>query len=317
MKNQAVVIYGTTVDRIFSVLDSGVLEGCNIVGVCTDELVLGDSAIKNVPIVQISDVNSLVVLLDENIPDAYRKVIEEKGILMWSLERFLSAVNATTDPEPVSDATEIQSSDESIEDMSDDSSEDISVTASDDSNQEDVEVSEPSMPRFSDEQAEAMRGVLTTWLEKIYQAVNNTKNKDTSIYNINKELQKFKDGYYGKITSPIVSEMITLREDYKKSIDDCSKFNLTYEKQASYLECTIDQIDEILATYDVEVVDGKYSYNGKVIYPLTNNEATVPVSFEGEYTEIEKDALVEYLYPISLMLSSISAQTANPCFFIQ
>ena len=289
MKNQAVVIYGTTVDRIFSVLDSGVLEGCNIVGVCTDELVLGDSAIKNVPIVQISDVNSLVVLLDENIPDAYRKVIEEKGILMWSLERFLSAVNATTDPEPVSDATEIQSSDESIEDISDDSSEDISVTASDDSNQEDVEVSEPSMPRFSDEQAEAMRGVLTTWLEKIYQAVNNTKNKDTSIYNINKELQKFKDGYYGKITSPIVSEMITLREDYKKSIDDCSKVSLTYEKQASYLECTIDQIDEILATYDVEVVDGKYSYNGKVIYPLTNNEATVPVSFEGEYPEIEKE----------------------------
>lgn len=289
MKNQAVVIYGTTVDRILSVLDSGVLEGCNIVGVFTDELVLGDSAIKNVPIVQISDVNSLVVLLDENIPDAYRKVIEEKGILMWSLERFLNAVNATTDLEPVSDATEIQSSDESIEDISDDSSEDVSVTASDDSNQEDVEVSEQSMPLFSDEQAEAMRGVLTTWLEKIYQAVNNTKNKETSIYNINKELQKFKDGYYGKITSPIVSEMITLREDYKKSIDDCSKFSLTYEKQASFLECTIDQIDEILATYDVEVVDGKYLYNGKVIYPLTNNEATVPVSFEGEYPEIEKE----------------------------
>lgn len=289
MKNQAVVIYGTTVDRVLSVLDSGVLEGCNVVGVCTDELVLGDSAIKNVPIVQISDINSLVVLLDENIPDSYRRAIEDKGLLMWNLERFLNAVNATADLDAVTDTNEIQSIDESVEGISDDSNVDVPVTVSDVSIQEDDEVPEQSMPRFSDEQAEAMCGILTTWLEKIYQAVNNTKNKDTSIYNINKELQKFKDGYYGKITSPIVSEMITLREDYKKSIEDCSKFSLTYEKQASYLECTIDQIDEILATYDVEIADGKYSYNGKVIYPLTNNEASVPVSFEGEYPEIEKE----------------------------
>lgn len=289
MKNQAVVIYGTTVDRISSVLDSGVLEGCNVVGVCTDELVLGDSAIKNVPIVQISDINSLVVLLDENIPDAYRRIIEEKGILMWELERFLNAVNATADLDAITEASEFQSSDESIESLSDDSSVDDSATTLDVSNNEYAEVPKQSMSCFSDEQAEAMRGVLTTWLEKIYQAVNNTKNKDTSIYNINKELQKFKDGYYGKITSPIVSEMITLREDYKKSIDDCSKFSMTYEKQASYLECTIDQIDEILATYDVEVAAGKYSYNGKVIYPLTNNEVSAPVNFEGEYPEIEKE----------------------------
>jgi len=287
MKEQAVVIYGTTVEKITSVVDSGVFGGCNVVGVCTDEFVLGESGINGIPFVQINDIDSLVVLLDENIPDAYRKVLDDKGLLMWNLERYLSAVKNTTDldvanddPEPDVEEINVPSTIESSEIESDVSSE---IPTKDD----DIS-SEQSRTYFSDEQAEEMRSCLTTWFEKIYQAVNNTKNKDTSIYNINKELQKFKDGYYGKITSPIISEMITLREDYKKSIEDCSKFSLTYEKQVSYLECTIDQIDEILATYDVEIADGKYSYNGKVIYPVTSNETNEPVRFESDYAEIEK-----------------------------
>ena len=287
MKEQAVVIYGTTVEKITSVVDSGVFGGCNVVGVCTDEFVLGESGINGIPFVQINDIDSLVVLLDENIPDAYRKVLDDKGLLMWNLERYLSAVKNTTDldiangdPEPDVEEINVTSTMESREIDSDVSSE--IPTKYDDI------PSEQSKTYFSDEQAEEMRSCLTTWFEKIYQAVNSTKNKDTSIYNINKELQKFKDGYYGKITSPIISEMITLREDYKKSIEDCSKFSLTYEKQVSYLECTIDQIDEILATYDVEIADGKYSYNGKVIYPVTSNETNEPVRFESDYAEIEK-----------------------------
>jgi len=287
MKEQAVVIYSTTVEKITSVIDSGVLGGCNVVGVCTDEFVLGESGINGIPFVQINDIDSLVVLLDENIPDAYRKVLDDKGLLMWNLERYLSAVKNTTDldiangdPEPDVEEINVTSTMESREIDSDVSSE--IPTKYDDI------PSEQSKTYFSDEQAEEMRSCLTTWFEKIYQAVNSTKNKDTSIYNINKELQKFKDGYYGKITSPIISEMITLREDYKKSIEDYSKFSLTYEKQVSYLECTIDQIDEILATYDVEIADGKYSYNGKVIYPVTSNETIEPVRFESDYADIEK-----------------------------
>lgn len=149
---------------------------------------------------------------------------------------------------------------------------------------------QPILSYFSDEQAEEIRKNITAWLEKIYHAINNTKNKDVSIYNINKELQKFKDGYYEKLTSPIISEIIVLREDYKKSIEDSSKFSLSYEKQANFLDCTIEQIDEILAAYDVSIVDGKYLYNNKVIYPLSCvNEQAQSTCLKTDYTEIEKE----------------------------
>lgn len=286
MKEQAVVIYSTTVEKITSVLDSGLLEGCNIVGICTDEFVLGETEIKGIPFVQIKDIDSLVVLLDENISDACRKVLVDKGLLIWNLDCYLCAVN-TNDIDVANDDTESDVEETNVIPIDDSIVGDSGVSS-------ELPVQDKDIPPeklktyFSDEQAEEMRSCLSNWFEKIYQAVNNTKNKDTSIYNINKELQKFKDGYYGKITSPIISEIITLREDYKKSIEDCSKFSLSYEKQVSYLECTIDQIDEILATYDVEVADGKYSYNGKIIYPVTNNEASKSVRFESDYAEIEK-----------------------------
>ena len=287
-----IVIYGTTVEKITSVLDSGILENCDcsIVGVCTDELVLGESAIKSIPILQIDDVACTVALLDDGMPDAYRKVLREKGITSENLDSIVRltrkiASNVVTAESP----SDVQEANHDTECVADAKNVEDSEVVFDAPNQENSEIPEQTKPYFTDEQAEEMRGVLTTWLEKIYQAVNNTKNKDTSIYNINKELQKFKDGYYGKITSPITSEMITLREDYKKSIEDCSKFDLNYEKQISYLECTVDQIDEILATYNVEAVDGKYSYNGKVIYPVANNAAEEPINFESEYAEIEKE----------------------------
>ena len=285
----SIVLYGTTVERITSVLDSGVLEGCNIVGVCTDELVLGTSEIRNIPIVQIEDIESWVILLDENIPAAYKNALEEK-VLLRDLDWFLNMMREASSPDVLnSDSTLLNTLNEhESECLTDMQNTEESIFEADTSKQEVVEAPKQTVPCFSDEKAEKIRISLTTWLEKIYQAVNNTKNKDVSIYNINKELQKFKDGYYGKITSPIISEMITLREDYKKSIEDCSKFSLTYEKQVSYLECTIDQIDEILATYDVEIADGKYSYNGKVIYPVTSNGTVEPVRFESDYAEIEK-----------------------------
>lgn len=281
MQNQEIVIYGTTVDSVSSVIGSGVLQGCNIVGVCTDELVLGESTIMNIPIVQIDNINCPIVLLDENIPDTYRKIIKEKEISMWKLDYFLNMINSATELDDKTDVDRL--SEENVEIVSDDS-----ITSLNSLGQENFEISQQKTSYFSNEQAEEIRNTLILRLEKIYQAVNNTKNKDMSIYNINKELQKFKDGYYERITSPIISEMIVLREDYKKSIEDCSKFSLTYEKQARYLECTIDQIDEILAIYGVEVKDEKYLYNGKVIHPTTNSEPIEPTHFKSDYIEIAK-----------------------------
>lgn len=287
MKDQAVVIYASTVDRISEALESGALEDCNIVGVCTDEFVPGDISIKNIPIVQITDVHSPLVLLDEDIPNACKKMLEEKGVLLWKLEQLLEATN--TDDQ----ATETANIGvQPCEGTFDEVKLDATVVALNEPNEDAAETVCEGAIYFSDEQADTLRVAVTTWLEKIYQAINNTKNKDISIYNINKELQTFKDGYYRKITSPIISEIITLREDYKKSIEDCSKFGLSYEKQRNYLDCTIDQINEILANYDVEIVDGQHLYNGKCIYPSVRAEGTKQACLEDKYIEIERESHV-------------------------
>ncbi len=306
-KKKAIVIYGASTEGITSVLNSGKFQGCNIVGVCTDELVLGDSVICEIPVIQMDEINlhdnPIVLLLDDNFPGAFKKVALDKGIPMYNYKDVSLVDDELLDDiyNGEEDFTVIDITGSAIfNDNNADSIVEIenNVYATNDvsspcdiQNSDAVEKSENGYTCFSDEQAEVICSSLATWFEKIYQAINNTKNKDTSIYNINKELQKFKDGYYGKLTSPIISEMITLREDFKKSIEDCSKFGLTYEKLSSYLECTVDQIDEILATYDVVVDSEKYSYNGKTIYPLCEEQNNAPC-VENEYAEIAKEAYV-------------------------
>ena len=286
MEKQATVLYSTTVEKITSFLESEISEVFNVVGVCTDEFVLGKEEINGIPFVQINDVNSPVVLLDDYMPDTFRKVLSEKGLTTWDVEHYLREANENCpnssfdEADPNAKTNDADSSDESCEESGEIFSELL--------DQKETNQQVQTSLCFSDEQAEEMRLCLTTWLNKIFQAVNNTKSKDVSIYNINKELQKYKDGYYWKITSPIVSEIITLREDFKKSIEDCSKFGSNHEKQVNYLDCTIDQIGEILDNYDVKVADGCFTYNGRIIFPTTNTEATGNALFENEYPEIEK-----------------------------
>lgn len=288
MNNQAIVIYGTTIEKIVSALDSKILEGCNIIGILTDEFTLGISEINGIPIVQIDDINSTVVILDKNIPNGYKKIIENKGLKLWDVDYFLNNINEIYYENNFDDfnySLEENNDEKFAENLNSENSNCLS----DGDNKYCTETSNQNKLYFSDSQAKEISETLTMWLEKIYQAINNTKNKDISIYNINKELQKFKDGYYNKLTSPIILELITLREDYKKSISDFSKFSMNYEKQTSYLECTIDQISEILNVYGVKDADNKYFYNNKIIYPSDDYDATESICFKNEYVEIEKE----------------------------
>ncbi len=133
-----IVLYGTTVEKITSVLDSGILEGCNcnIVGVCTDELVLGTSAIKNIPIIQIDDVDCSVVLLDDGMPDAYRKAIDGKGLLKGDLDWILQ-LTKNTDLDAVSEPQlEGEEMQDAAEPLTDTQNDDVPDSASDASDQE-------------------------------------------------------------------------------------------------------------------------------------------------------------------------------------
>ena len=65
MKEQSVVIYAFSAKSIETVLDSGVMKNVNVVGVRTDEVVMGAPAIRGIPIIREFDNESLVVLLNE------------------------------------------------------------------------------------------------------------------------------------------------------------------------------------------------------------------------------------------------------------
>lgn len=166
------------------------------------------------------------------------------------------------DTEPLDDLTE--SSAENVE--ADEAQTEIELEPE----QTEETVEEPKAPVFSDEQLEDIKNLVSGWLRKVYTLLNNTKKNDTFIYNLNNELRKFKDGYYSQLTSSIVSDLILLREDCKNSVRDADKGSFKYNNYVNYLDCTIEQIKDKLDIYGVTISDGRFTYNGQVIYPVTD-----------------------------------------------
>ena len=126
---------------------------------------------------------------------------------------------------------------------------------------------------------------MNKYFTDISRLIGNTKSKDAALYSSNRELQKFKDNYFVEITEPLALDLIALREDFKKTVEDAVKYNPDKKMLCKNLKVTVDQIDNILVMHDVEEKDGAFYFNGKAFYPPVENyekqpEEKPPVSEE-------------------------------------
>ena len=93
------------------------------------------------------------------------------------------------------------------------------------------------------------------------------KTKDDAIYNINKELQAFKNDFYYQLLKPFVSDIIELRESCKKTLADVDTYNFGKDECLKNGSFTLEEIENLLMIHEVEVKEGIYYYGNREIFP--------------------------------------------------
>jgi len=265
---QKVILFGDS-DRVCAFLNSEIVGSLEIIGVYRDSLLDTEeipSKIQNLSFDSVKSMNDcLIVIVDDEVSQNRADFFTENSIT------FILSKDIEIDYPPCDKEAPVGVADE--EDLSDATlPEDVSApTESEQEVSTENPPAEQAPPVLSDAQFNALMDKLTGRFDEILKAVSYTKAKDTSIYNINKELQSFKDGYFKKTVSPLVVELISLREDCKKSLESIGKYALAHPKQISYMEYTVEQIENVLTIQDVTVKDGIYFYNGVPFYPTAQN----------------------------------------------
>ena len=267
--NDRVILFGSK-SNVEGVLNDPKFASMKVVAICQESMLeekVEVSGIDSVSMGELVRYDATVVVADEALSGVNAGYFAAHGI-KYALSTDVSfgdeAVEEAVAEEAVEEAVEEAPAEETVEEVADDEAEVEEAPA------EEVEpeaVCEPCAPTYSDDQYEEIKTKFAEFYDTVLRSVRNTKAKDDAVYNINKELQKYKDDYFLQISKALVNDLIGFREDCKKSDSDMTEFGLSGDKLIGYFECTAEQINDLLSVHGVSEENGIYSYNGKVIYP--------------------------------------------------
>lgn len=267
-ENQKIILFGSG-ENILSALSDRKIVAASVVGVCLDSL-MDDTVfpenVREIPFRELKNTEgALIAVVDNQLSDAAVSSFNANGlqyVLFGDIEEQ-SSVTAEQTAAPECEESPTGSSEE----QADLPNGDITPEPEANSVEEDNINCAACNKTFDEQQFAALRSDLNKYFTDISRLIGNTKSKDAALYSSNRELQKFKDNYFVEITEPLALDLIALREDFKKTVEDAVKYNPDKKVLCKNLKVTIDQIDNILVMHDVEEKDGSFYFNGKAFYP--------------------------------------------------
>lgn len=147
---------------------------------------------------------------------------------------------------------------------------------------------------------ESIKKIIDAHYATIVSIVRYNKEKDANVIALSKQMQAYRDGFEATMFKRVALELVSYREDCKKTRDGLTPGCLSVEKVAKYLDYMTQDLEDLMLNIGVENKNGEYTYNGK---PLTDGvtaaeirEVPVPEPLPPLGGEIASDAqLVEYI----------------------
>ena len=267
-ENDRVILFGSK-SNVEGVLNDPKLASMKIVAICQESMLeekVEVSGIDSVSMGELVRYDAIVVVADESLSGVNAGYFAAHGIKYTLSTDVTFGEEESVEEAPVEETVE-EAVEEAVVEEETAEAEETEVEEEPVEEAEPEVAAEPCAPTYSDEQYEDIKTKFAEFYDTVLRSVRNTKAKDDAVYNINKELQKYKDDYFLQISKALVNDLIGFREDCKKSDSDMTEFGLSGDKLIGYFECTAEQINDLLSVHGVSEENGIYSYNGKVIYP--------------------------------------------------
>lgn len=146
-------------------------------------------------------------------------------------------------------------------------------------NAEDEEVLNPQTFDFVE-----IRELIDSHFNNIKNLIRYCKEKDANVITLSKQIQVYRDGLEATLFKRIALELISYREDCRKSIREFENANLSKDEANKYLGYLQMDFENLIRNIDVEEKDGQYFYNGK---SLDGNVEKITFSDVPEIEDIE------------------------------
>ncbi len=128
-----------------------------------------------------------------------------------------------------------------------------------------------------------------------------TKTKDETIFKMNGELQKYREGYCTKAFKSIATLVISYREDCRKALEDLEKYDNDVQKVQKYIYFLVDDYNELLSNAGIENDGEMWRFNGKALSFNGRKYVKFPPAFQDapelveNEVELDGEGLKEYL----------------------
>ncbi len=287
--NDRVILFGSK-SNVENVLRDPAFADMKIVAICQESMLedkIEASGIDSVSMGELVRYDATVIVADETLSGVnagYFTAHDIKYALSTDVTfaESMMAQTADTEAEETSELAEETAATEACEEETECVAEQTEETAEE-------TVCEACQPTYSEEQYAEIKSKFAEFYDTVLRSVRNTKAKDDAVYNINKELQKYKDDYFLQISKALVNDLIGFREDCKKSDSDMTEYGLTGDKLVGYFECTAEQIENILSVHGITEKDGVYFYGEKVVYPTPEYPESSSSAAEDDYSPSEPE----------------------------
>ncbi len=303
--NDRVILFGSK-SNVEGVLADPKFASMKVVAICQESMLeekVEVSGIDSVSMGELARYDATVVVADDTLSGVNAGYFVAHGI-KYALSTDVTFGEEVAEEAPVEEAVEETEAEPAVEEIAEETEVEAPV---EEEPVEEVAAEEECKAcgaTYSDEQYEEIKTKFAEFYDTVLRSVKNTKAKDDAVYNINKELQKYRDDYFLQISKALVNDLIGFREDCKKSDSDMTEYGLSGDKLIGYFECTAEQIENLISVHGVTEKDGVYSYNGRAIYPTpeypkaADNDSDGYNSAEPELEAVSFDAITsaEELY---------------------
>lgn len=176
------------------------------------------------------------------------------------------------------------------------------------------------------------RTLLAGYFDGLAKLIRITKSKDEIIAKLTREVQTYREDFLLKLVKPLCVSLISLREDYRKTLREVNDYAKSKEKVIQYSEYILSDVEEVLLNQNVESNGGKFYLGGELLIekqpvkacfvkpeipetPEASQEAfeISSRSFEGivEYIDTRNKGLAAILQNNALTDATLSAYVAG------
>ena len=136
--------------------------------------------------------------------------------------------------------------------------------------------------------------------------VRYSKTKDENVLTLSKQLQEYRDGFAKNIYKRIALELISFREECKKSRKELEKQGLQAETARKYIGFLCDDYYDLMENIGLSQKDESFLYNGKSL-----NGELIPFEFKDPREDIEIQCNEQPLEDISGLLMYLQTTENN------